>query len=116
MVSNLSQKLFSLLKSSLLARLLLMLLPLLLAPKPELDSEDSQLDSILVQSFYPTTVLLPSDLTEEEDLEEVSELVLEEDSEEEDSYSEETHTHGHRLVTITNSPLLTHLMTHTSTL
>ena len=67
MVSNLSQKLFSLLKSSLLARLLLLkLLPLLLAPKPELDSEDSQLDSILVQSFYPTTVLLPSDLTEEE--------------------------------------------------
>ena len=66
MVSNLSQKLSSLLKSSLLARLLLMLLPLLLAPKPELDSEDSQLDSILVQSFYPTTVLLPSDLTEEE--------------------------------------------------
>ena len=111
MVSNLSQKLSSLLKNSLLARLLLLkplLLPLLLVPKPKsFLMEDSQLDS-MVLSFL-TMVLVPSDLTEEEDLEEVSDS-------EEDSDLEETHTDGLRLATTPNTPLLTHLMTLTSTL
>ena len=67
----------------------------------------------MVLSFL-TKVLVPSDLTEEEDLEEVSDS--EEDSEVDSEDSEETHTDGHRLVTTPNTPLLTHLMTLTSTL
>ena len=67
----------------------------------------------MVLSFL-TMVLVPSDLTEEEDLEEVSDS--EEDSEVDSEDSEETHTDGHRLVTTPNTPLLTHLMTLTSTL
>ena len=78
-------------------------------------------DSLLIKTLvvkamvlsFLTTVLVPSDLTEEEDLEEVSDS--EEDSEV-DSDLEETHTDGHRLVTTPNTPLLTHLMTLTSTL
>ena len=72
-------------------------------------------DSLLIKTLvamvlsFLTTVLVPSDLTEEEDLEEVLDS-------EEDSDLEETHTDGHRLVTTPNTPLLTHLMTLTSTL
>ena len=79
-------------------------------------------DSLLIKTLvvkamvlsFLTTVLVPSDLTEEEDLEEVSDS--EEDSEVDSEDSEETHTDGHRLVTTPNTPLLTHLMTLTSTL
>jgi hypothetical protein len=99
-----------------------MLLPLLLPPllvaKPESClMEDSRLDSIAVLSFL-TMVLVLSDLTEEEDLEEVSDSVKdsEEDLEADSEDSEETHTDGLRLVTTPNTPLLTHLMTLSSTL
>ena len=135
MVSNLSQKLSSLLKSSLLARLPLLKL-LLLPPLHKVVDKVLCLDSLLIKTLvvkvlsvdslliktlvvkamvlsFLTTVLVPSDLTEEEDLEEVSDS--EEDSEV-DSDLEETHTDGHRLVTTPNTPLLTHLMTLTSTL
>ena len=77
-------------------------------------------DSLLIKTLvamvlsFLTTVLVPSDLTEEEDLEEVSDS--EEDSEVDSEDSEETHTDGLRLVTTPNTPLLTHLMTLTSTL
>ena len=68
-------------------------------------------DSLLIKTL---ALMVPSDLTEEEDLEEVSDS--EEDSEVDSEDSEETHTDGLRLVTTPNTPLLTHLMTLTSTL
>ena len=128
MVSNLSQKLYSVLNNLQIARLPLlkpMLLPLLLPPllvhkldklevllhliqdSPDLDLEDlSHLD---LEDSEESEVML-SVLTEED-----WPVDLDSDSEE-DLDLEEIHTDGPRLVTTPNMPPLTHLMTNTPTL
>ena len=121
MVSNLSQKLSSVLNNLQLARLPLlkpMLLPLLLPP-------------LLVHKLDKLEVLLhliqdssDLDLEEPEDSEAMLSVLTEEDwpdldsdsDSEEDLDLEEMDTHGPRLVTTPNMPPLIHLMTSTSTL
>ena len=119
MVSNLSQKLSSVLNNLQLARLPLlkpMLLPLLLPP-------------LLVHKLDKLEVLLhliqdssDLDLEEPEDSEAMLSVLTEEDwpdldsDLEEDLDLEEMDTDGPRLVTTPNMPPLIHLMTSTSTL
>lgn len=124
MVSNLSQKLSSVLNNLQLARLPLlkpMLLPLLLPPLlvHKLDMQEVLLHLIQDSSDLDLEDLSHLDL---EDSEVMLSVLTEEDwpdldtDSEEDLDLEEIHTDGPRLVTTPNMPPLTHLMTNTPTL
>ena len=124
MVSNLSQKLSSVLNNLQLARLPLlkpMLLPLLLPPLlvHKLDMQEVLLHLIQDSSDLDLEDLSHLDL---EDSEVMLSFLTEEDwpgldtDSEEDLDLEEIHTDGPRLVTTPNMPPLTHLMTNTPTL
>ena len=119
MVSNLSQKLSSVLNNLQLARLPLlkpMLLPLLL---PLLLVHKLDKLEVLLHLIQDSSDL---DLEEPEDSEAMLSVLTEEDwpdldsDLEEDLDLEEMDTHGPRLVTTPNMPPLIHLMTSTSTL
>ena len=127
MVSNLSQKLSSVLNNLQLARLPLlkpMLLPLLLPPLlvHKLDKLEVLLHLIQDSSDLDLEDLSHLDLEEPEDSEVMVSVLTEEDwpdldsDSEEDLDLEEMDTDGPRLVTTPNMPPLTHLMTNTSTL
>ena len=129
MVSNLSQKLSSVLNNLQLARLPLlkpMLLPLLLPPLlvHKLDMQEVLLHLIQDSSDLDSSDLDLEDLShlDLEDSEVMLSVLTEEDwpdldtDSEEDLDLEEIHTDGPRLVTTPNMPLLTHLMTNTPTL
>ena len=127
MVSNLSQKLSSVLNNLQLARLPLlkpMLLPLLLPPLlvHKLDKLEVLLHLIQDSSDLDLEDLSHLDLEEPEDSEVMVSVLTEEDwpdldsDSEEDLDLEEMDTDGPRLVTTPNMPPLIHLMTSTSTL
>ena len=129
MVSNLNQKLSSVLNNLQLARLPLlkpMLLPLLLPPLlvHKLDKLEVLLHLIQDSPDLDLEDLSHLDLEEPEDSEVMLSVLTEEDwpdldsdsDSEEDLDLEEMDTHGPRLVTTPNMPPLIHLMTNTSTL
>ena len=127
MVSNLSQKLSSVLNNLQLARLPLlkpMLLPLLLPPLlvHKLDKLEVLLHLIQDSSDLDLEDLSHLDLEEPEDSEVMVSVLTEEDwpdldsDSEEDLDLEEMDTDGPRLVTTPNMPPLIHLMISTSTL